>query len=205
MADAPLARSPITPAPPVATRFGWEVSARRSQAAVRLADRTPLSKVQIRAPASGSVAERLKVPGGRARRDKTGTLVVCSRPGEWLLVGAPDGAAESLERDVTTGDEFVTVTDVTHGRALLRLTGTLGAAVLGKVCGIDFSERVTPNGTALSTLVGRLVTDVVRDDVAGVRSYLLHCERSTGHHLYATLLDAGDEFGIDPDGFAYPG
>jgi heterotetrameric sarcosine oxidase gamma subunit len=193
VADAPLARSPIQPAPPIVTRFGWEVSGRRSKASLRLADRTPLSKVQIRAPDSGSVAEGLNAPSGRARRDETGTLIVGSAPGEWLLVGAPGGAAE-----------LVTVTDVTHGRALLRLTGAQGAAVLAKVCGIDFSERVTPTGTALRTLLGRLVTDLVRDDVAGDRSYLLHCERSTGHHLYATLLDAGGEFGIEPDGFAFP-
>ena len=204
MADAPLARSPIQPAPPIVTRFGWEVSGRRSKASLRLADRTPLCKVQIRAPDSGSIAERLNAPSGRARRDETGTLIVGSAPGEWLLVGAPGGAAELVQRGVTAGNEFVTVTDVTHGRTLLRLTGAQGAAVLAKVCGIDFSERVTPTGTALRALLGRLVTDLVRDDVAGDRSYLLHCERSTGHHLYATLLDAGGEFGIEPDGFAFP-
>jgi hypothetical protein len=39
--------------------------------------------------------------------------------------------------------------------------------------------------------VAALVTDVVRDDVAGVRSYLLHCERSSGQYLADTLLAAG--------------
>ena len=37
--------------------------------------------------------------------------------------------------------ELVTATDVTHGRALVRLTGPRAADVLAKVCGIDLSER----------------------------------------------------------------
>jgi len=42
---------------------------------------------------------------------------------------------------------------------------------------------------------------VVRDDVDGVRSYLLHCERSSGQYFFDALLDAGQEFGIDIGGF----
>jgi hypothetical protein len=46
-----------------------------------------------------------------------------------------------------------------------------------------------------------LVTDVIRDDLAdSTRSYLIHCERSSGQHLFDCILDAGIEFGIDVDG-----
>jgi hypothetical protein len=44
----PVARSPIAPAPPVAVVAGWEVSARRSSAPLRLVDCTPLAKVLVR-------------------------------------------------------------------------------------------------------------------------------------------------------------
>jgi glycine cleavage system aminomethyltransferase T len=50
--------------------------------------------------------------------------------------------------------------------------------------------------------VAKLATDVIRDDIRLERSYLLHCERSSGQYLYDALLDAGREFGIEPDGFA---
>lgn len=50
-----------------------------------------------------------------------------------------------------------------------------------------------------------VVTDVVRDDSEGRRSYLLHFERSYGQYLFDALLDAGREFGIDVDGFVSPG
>jgi glycine cleavage system aminomethyltransferase T len=43
--------------------------------------------------------------------------------------------------------------------------------------------------------------NVVRDDRDGEISYLLHCERSSGQYLFDALIDAGDEFGIEVDGF----
>jgi hypothetical protein len=41
----------------------------------------------------------------------------------------------------------------------------------------------------------------VDDRNDGVPSYLLHCERSSGQHLFDALLDATGEFGGDVDGF----
>jgi len=96
--------------------------------------------------------------------------------------------------------EFISVVDVTHGRALIRLTGVLAARLLAKVCPIDFSERVTPHGAAFRSSVAALATDVVRDDRDGSPSYLLHCERSAGQYLYDSLLDAGADLGIEPTG-----
>jgi glycine cleavage system aminomethyltransferase T len=50
-----------------------------------------------------------------------------------------------------------------------------------------------------------VATDVFRDDVAGVRSYLLHCERSSGRYLFDALVSVGHDFGIEVDGFRAPG
>ena len=103
----------------------------------------------------------------------------------------------------------MTVLDLTHGRALMRLTGRPAAATLAKMCGIDLADASTPNGTAFRSSVAKLVTDVIRDDqqnAAGtVASYLLHCERSYGQYLFDALLDAGAEFGIGIGGFRTPG
>jgi sarcosine oxidase gamma subunit len=77
--------------------------------------------------------------------------------------------------------------------------------LLAKVCGIDLSEEVTPKGAAFRSSVAKLVTDVVRDDLESERSYLLHCERSSGQYLFDALLDAGEEFGIEVDGFTAHG
>jgi len=189
---------------PVAIQDGWEVSAVRSAAALRLADRTPLAKVLVRAAPDGQVAARLGVPFGRAARDAHGTLVVGSGPGDWLLLGAPGSAAEVAARVDVDDDRLVIVLDYTHGRALMRLSGDAAADTLAKLCPIDLSDRNTPDGIAFRSSVAHLATDVVRDDMGGTRSYLLHCERSSGQYLFDVLLDAGAEFGIEPDGFAYP-
>lgn len=202
MADRPIARSPITPAVPSGIYDGWEVTTRRASGPLRLVDQTPLTKVLIRADGDGPFADRIGVRTGTTRRTDD-VLTVSARPGEWMVIGPADSVTRLADEAAAPGDrELVTVVDLTHGRALIRLTGANAAAVLAKVCGIDLSDRVTPDGSAFGTSVARVATDIVRDDVAGVRSYLLHCERSTGQHLFESLLDAGREFGIQVDGFA---
>jgi heterotetrameric sarcosine oxidase gamma subunit len=191
----PVAWSPIPPAPPVVVECGWEVSARRSAADLRLTDCTPLAKVLVRSFGAGG----LDVPLGRAARDGRGALVAGTAPGEWLLLAAPGGAGETIER--LSGAERIVV-DVTHGRALARLTGGRSADLLTKVCGIDLSDEATPDGAVFRSSVAKVVAEVVRDDRGGARSYLLLCGRSYGRYLFDALLDAGAEFGIEVEGFA---
>jgi heterotetrameric sarcosine oxidase gamma subunit len=198
----PVARSPIAPAPPVTVEHGWEISARRSGADLRIMDCTPLAKVLVRASTSGEIARTFGVPFGRAACDEHGTLVVGSGPGEWLLLAPPGAGAAVAGRVKEVPDEgLVSVFDATHGRALMRVTGARAPDLLAKVCGVDFSEEVTPDGAAFRSSVARLVTDVVRIDRDEARSYLLHCERSSGQYLFDALIDAGGEFGIEIEGF----
>ncbi len=205
----PLARSPIRPPEPLTVLAGWEVSGRRATGALTLTDCTPLTKVQLKAPITGQVAAELGVPFGRAGRNAAGVLVVGSGPGAWLLIGLPGQAAEIAAwlADLTSrvSGDYVSSTDLTHGRALIRLTGPRARDVLSALCGIDLSDAVTPDGAAFRSSVATLAADVIRDDVAGVRSYLLHCERSSGQYLFDALLAAGRDLGIEIDGFLTPG
>lgn len=213
-----VARSPIAPAPPVVVADGWEVSGRRAAAELTITDCAPLTKVQLRAPVGGQAAAALGVRFGRAAAGTAGTLVVGSGPGEWLLI-APPGRARALEPERVAAQapgESVTWVDLTHGRALIRLSGSRGPAVLAKLCGIDLGDDITPDGAAFRTSVAALATDVIRDDLVSsgdgsartrshlLRSYLLHCERSSGQYLFDTMLRAGAEFGIEVDGFRMP-
>lgn len=203
----PIAKSPIAQAPPVKTVGGWSLSDRRSTAALTLADRTPQAKVHIRAPKKGLAAKTIGVPFGRTERREDGTLVVGSGPGEWLVIGEIGSGAELASQwqsslsHATESGELLTVLNLTHGRALMRLRGTASRDLLAKVCGIELSDAVIPDGAALRTSVARLTTDVVRDDQDGEPSFLLHCETSSGQYLFNSLLDAGREFGVDTQGF----
>ena len=188
MSDHPVARSPIAPTGPVEIQHGWEVSTRKSSASLRLADLSHLAKVGVRARKAP-----FDVTYGRSTR--IGAWVVAgSGPDEWTLIGPVNETFDAH----TNG--FATVIDLTHGRALMRLTGPQSALVLGKMCPIDFSDNMCPDGAAFRASVANVVTDFIRDDVTGIRSYLLHCERSTGQFLFDALLDAGAEFGIDVEG-----
>ena len=215
----PVSSSPIAPAPPVRVEAGWEVSGGRSEAALTITDCTPLAKVHLRAPWNGAMAKALGVPFGRADRDgasQSGAspdgawLVVGSGPGEWLVL-APPGAAAAVTDWLATvaadaaGDEFVSVTDLTHGRALVRVTGPDAADLLARLCGADLEDDMAPDGAALRSGVAGVATDIIRDDQAGVPSYLLHCERSSGQYLFGALAGAGEPLGIGIDGFRLPG
>jgi heterotetrameric sarcosine oxidase gamma subunit len=205
----PVARSPIAPAPPVRVEAGWEVSGCRSDAPLTITDCTPLAKVQLRAPWNGAMAKALGVPFGRADREE-GLLVVGSGPGEWLVL-APPGTAAAVDGWLATtaadaaGEEFVSMTDLTHGRALVRITGPDAAGLLARLCGADLHDDMAPDGAALRSPVAGVATDIIRDDRAGPPSYLLHCERSSGQYLFGALVSAGHELGIGVDGFRLPG
>jgi heterotetrameric sarcosine oxidase gamma subunit len=218
----PVSRSPIAPAPPVRVEAGWEVSGGRSEAALTITDCTPLAKVQLRAPWNGAMAKALGVPFGRADREGGGAncasqdgpegvwLVVGSGPGEWHVL-APPGAAAAVADWLATvaadaaGDEFVSMTDLTHGRALVRITGPDAAGLLARLCGADLEDDMAPDGAALRSAVAGVATDIIRDDRAAVPSYLLHCERSSGQYLFGALVSAGESLGIGVDGFRLPG
>jgi heterotetrameric sarcosine oxidase gamma subunit len=209
----------------VRVEAGWEVSGCRSEAALTITDCTPLAKVHLRAPWNGAMAKALGVPFGRADREGGGLdgasqdgasqdgasqdgawLVVGSGPGEWLVLAPPDAAAAVTDwLGTVAGDEFVSVTDLTHGRALVRVTGPDAADLLARLCGADLHDDMAPDGAALRSAVAGVATDVIRDDQAAVPSYLLHCERSSGQYLFGALVSAGESFGIGVGGFRQPG
>ena len=216
----PVSRSPIAPAPPVRVEAGWEVSGGRSDAALTITDCTPLAKVHLRAPWNGAMAKALGVPFGRCGRedaDPEGSwLVVGSGPGEWLVLAPPGAAAAAAVAgwlDTVAADsapeEFVSVVDLTHGRALMRITGPDAAELMARLCGADLHDDMAPDGAALRAPVAGVATDIIRDDIrvdgAGVPSYLLHCERSSGQYLFGALVSAGESLGIGVDGFRLPG
>ena len=217
MADViPVARSPIAPTSPEVVVDGWAVSGRRSGAALTLTDSTPLAKIAVKAAVDGATADSLGVAFGRSAREDWGlgpggdVLIVGSGPGEWLVVAPPaQGTAVTgrLQEAAARTGELVTVIDVTHGRALVRLTGENSPDLLAKECGVDLGDEMCPDGAALRSAVARVATDIIRDDrgaLNGSRSYLLHCERSSGQYLFDSLLDAGGEFEVEVDGFMPP-
>jgi sarcosine oxidase, subunit alpha len=197
-ASVPVARSPLAPAGAREVVDGWEYCDGPTAGPVLVSDRSALAKVHIRVDASPEVTTALGTRFGRAVwvGDR---LVVGSGPDEWLVLAAPGlakGVAEECTRALRAADPGrVSVVDVTHGRALMRVSGPETLSLLRRVTAVDLDDRLVPNGSALRTSVARVVTDVVRDDQDGSPSYLLHCERSSGLYLQRSLLAAGADLG----------
>jgi heterotetrameric sarcosine oxidase gamma subunit len=200
-ARAPLARSPLPLVGLARPDNGWLRASRTSLAELQLADLSSSSKLHVRAQAQGAFAGALP-PFGRASRNGD-DLQVGSGPGEWLLLSSSRSAQElAIDTLRAARTEFVSVVDVTHGRAMVRLTGSQSALVLSTICEVDLADSVTPNAGAFRCSMGGIVTDVIRDDRGAVRSYLLHSERSTGRSLVEILLDAGEEHSCEYVGAA---
>lgn len=210
MSDDPVvARSPIAPAAPVRLEAGWQVSGCHSDAALTITDCTPLTKVHVRAPWNGAMAKALGVPFGRAGRE-AGWLLAGPGPGEWLALAPPGTAGQVMGRLTETAagsapEEFVSVIDLTHGRALVRVTGAQAPDLLALLCPVDLDDDMTPDGAAFRSSLAGVATEFIRDDRAGTRSYLMHCERSSGQYLFDSLISAGKPLGLDVDGFTAPG
>ncbi len=109
------------------------------------------------------------------------SLVWSVTPGEWTVLGSePDNAV-----------------DLTHVRAMFRLTGADAVALINRVCALDLSDGMFPNGAAARTLFAGVATEMVRDDEDGIPSYLLLPSRSFSTYVLDVILDAGAEFGLD--------
>lgn len=161
---------------------------------VTLTDCTGRTVALVRASPGGEVTAGLGVPLGRAARTGDGTLVVRTAPDAWLLLADPASQFPSQARGtappIEAAGEFVNVFDVTHGYAVVRLTGRDAAAVLARVCAIDLSDAASPDGTAFRSLVAGVAATIVRDDGAGARSYLVVCDASYCEYLVDVLTDA---------------
>jgi heterotetrameric sarcosine oxidase gamma subunit len=201
---APVARSPIPAAAPLGIRQGWQVSIRHTEAALRLMDASPVAKVLVRAGARTATAAACGVSFGRAAPwagvGGDGLVAGCA-PNEWLVLAEPgwaEPAVEALAR--AGGDELATVVDVTHARALIRLSGADAAAVLAKLCALDLAESAFPHRAAVRAPVAGVVCELVRADT-DAPSYLLACESIEARWLFGALVEAGRELGLDIEGF----
>ncbi len=120
--------------------------------------------------------------GPGTSRSTDGALVWSVSPGEWTIVGSrPEGDG---------------VVDLTHVRAMFRLSGGDATRVLSKLCALDLGDGMFPDGAAARTLVAGVAAELVRDDRDGAPSYLLLPSRSFGRYLADVLIDAGAEFGL---------
>lgn len=193
----PIAEAVAATGEPAVESAGWLVAGPVSIALgeLVLADESHYGKLLIHGRAGGQALAALGLPDpaqmGQGARDGE-RQVYRLRPDHLFVITPPGQEAAALAALVAAGgDGMITVTDVTHGRAQLRLSGGRAADLLSRLCALDFHPDHFPDGTARQTSVAKTTQLVIRDDLSdGTPSYRLVGARSLGAYLWMTLLDA---------------
>jgi sarcosine oxidase subunit gamma len=138
-------------------------------------------------------AELPRQPGGIAAAGHGWTLWL--GPAEWLYV-APARDGWALERELAralapVGGHAV---DVSHGRAVLRLSGPPVREVLAAGCPIDLHPRGLPAGSCAQTLFGKI--NVLVHALADGTAFELYVGRSYADALADGLIAAARDHGI---------
>jgi heterotetrameric sarcosine oxidase gamma subunit len=129
---------------------------------------------------------------GQVRLVAEGTLA-CLRPDECVLLISDVQAALNRLKGVSSS-RLLTLTDVTHGRAMLLLMGLRAADVLSKVCGLDFSVRRFPDHSAAQTMLAKVRALVIRADMGELPVYTVVVDRSLAAYVWEVVYDAAREF-----------
>jgi len=125
-------------------------------------------------------------------------LILCLRPGEWLLCSQQSPASPlfaQLSRDLDSGGiaSFCTLIDMSDGLAVFRLSGTAAAWLLSKISCLDFVAAAASGQYAARTRMGRVAVEVSHHRMVGTDSesvYDLIFDRSIAAYLWQLLLSS---------------
>ena len=116
-------------------------------------------------------------------------------PDEWLVV-TPDRRVERIERTLRDALEgqHAALTDVSHSRTVLVLSGPDARAVLAKGCPLDFHPRAFGPGRCAQSRLAKCQALIHQADEAPTFEICVH--RSFAQYAWTWLEDAGREFGV---------
>ena len=166
---------------------------------VRLSESRPGSLLQVAAwpdtlaTVEAVIAELLGLgvpPLGTAVADPNLTIAAIA-PGRFLIAGIAPDLAPRLEAALPS--EEAAVTDLSHGRAILRLQGSAAAELLARGVALDLHPAAFPPGRVAQTAIHHI--DVLLHRRAA-DSFDLWALRGFAEALAEWLVDAGLEFAI---------
>ena len=129
-------------------------------------------------------------PLGRAYSDPNVTVASIA-PGRFLIAGAAPDLVPRFEAALPSADGAVT--DLSHGRAILRLEGPAATALLGKGVALDLHPSAFPPSRVAQTIIHHVDVVLHRRSEALFHLWVL---RGFAEALAEWLLDAGLEFGM---------
>ena len=118
------------------------------------------------------------------------TRILWIGPNNWFIFSSSEKLSEEIRKNLSN-NEFA-ITDLSHSKAIIELSGKNLKEVLKKGCPINFNV-LNKNQSINSIFNGIAITlDFVNDQPATVRVMSL---RSFGESLYHSVTDASLEFG----------
>ncbi len=194
-------------------RAGWQVPAQfggiedelaTARRAVALADNSANGKIIVEGTAAESVLlsawaiPKLAIGQGsiidsrRIYRLRDDQFFIHLEPGteEGAIKAARDAARKQVE--------LMTVTDVTHGLADLRLIGPRCTELLSRLCSLDFHPSQFPDLSARQSSVAKTRQLILRHDLrtatdGSIPAYSLIGARSLAIYLWQTIREAGHD------------
>lgn len=188
--------------PEVYTTPEAEIAAARER--VALADETPNGKLLLEGDHADSVLmEAFDLGSLQINEGRDGIYRLRN---DLFFLSTPPGKEVRAQKKLTatskTSEQFVTVTDITHGRAEMRVIGPASQELLSKVCGLDFHPSALPNETAKQSSLAKTTQLIIRGDIGELPAFSIIGARSLGPYVWDTLMEAGGEFGVVPIGRA---
>ena len=182
--------------PEVYTTLEDEIAAARKGLA--LADETPNGKLLLEGDRAESVLmnafdlDTLKINEGRDG--------IYRLRNDLFFISTPPGREVSAQKKLTAAsaasEQFVTVTEVTHGRSEIRVIGPDSQQLLSKVCGLDFHPTAFPNETAKQSSLAKTAQLIIRRDIGELPAFSIIGAQSLGPYVWDTVMEAGREFGL---------
>lgn len=168
---------------------------------VTLSELQPASIVQVAAwpgqekalIAAISSAAAVKVPDGAGGGIVgNGCNAFGIAPGRFLVASEKDGLAAKLSDAIA--ETIGTVTDLSHGRTALRITGPKAEWVLSKLFAVDLSATKVPVGSAAATNHHEVFAQIQR---TGTDQFDIYVFRSFARSFWRTLCHAAEETGYE--------
>lgn len=136
---------------------------------------------------------------------KSSHLLVARLTSDEFWIFTPPGAeketAVSLEAESASQGTFITLIDQTPGLVGFSIGGPNCVNVMVKLCALPFNAKDFPHLHVAQSSFANVRATIIRHDLGNFPAFELYSDRSYADFLWDTILDAGNEFGIQPVGW----
>ena len=124
---------------------------------------------------------------------------------QFVLVASCDDVTEIETMQLLNAaptEHLLTVTDRTHGQAMMLLVGPASREVLSRLCSLDLHPSHFPNLSTQTSSVAKTRQIIIRQDVGDLPAFALIGASSLAAYLWETILVAGWDVGLQSVGRA---